>query len=167
MNINDLSNNVNHFKNSLGDIEKKRNKWNDFTKSFIQDVLIKVKNTYDLDWNVNIQDDIVNSEAVTLSLSHNSSSIIEKIESGYKNFLNLGGTLTFSQAYNGDVFILILFPIIEKTVTPIQPHKIIMRVEPDKISEELIIKSVADFLDEMTFWESMKSLNTIGFKINK
>ncbi len=167
MNIQDLSDNVNHFKASLGDIEKKRAEWKTTSRSFIQETLIRIKSNFDLDWAVSIQDEAANSEAVNLSLSHSSSSIIEKIEGGYKNYMNTGGTLSFSQAYNGDVFIIILFPIIEKTVTPIQPHKILMRIEPGLITEELIIKSTASFLDEMTLWESSKSFNTIGFKIKK
>ena len=73
-----------------------------------------------------------------------------------------GAALVFSQSYNGDVFVFILFPIVENM--PIENSTIDLGIlSPKEITEKLIIEKVDEFLKEMIKWEVPAIKNKLGY----
>ena len=71
----------------------------------------------------------------------------------------------FSQAYNGDVLVLLLYPNIVEVDSFEETQKTLAKVDPSKIDEDFIIQKVSEFLSDMTDWESSRSSHAVGFKI--
>ena len=117
-------------------------------------------------WNVQILDWTKNSEGVNITFGPERSGIIEKTESTFKSYIKEGGTIAFSQAYNGDIFVIIIFPFIDKLVSQTD-NKLLGKFNPEIISEDFIIKHVSTFLDEMIKWEKSTYGNRVGFKTEK
>nr|WP_294788036.1 hypothetical protein [uncultured Flavobacterium sp.] len=167
MKIEDLKQNVEKLYEAWKTIDEKRDNWRSEKKKLIKETLSEIKNTYDLDWNIYVVDFTTNSEGVNITFGKSSSGIFESNHKGSKSYTKHGGTLTFSQAYNGDIFVIILYPSVEQFVTPKdgQENKLVEKINPIKIDKEYIIKQVDNFLKEMRNWENSDSSNSpLGFK---
>jgi hypothetical protein len=167
MNIENLTESVEIFKNELLKISNKRQQWTNLTKPLLRDTLKNIKLKFDLDWNTYVMDNITNSEGVNITFGNSSSGIYERTETGHKSYSKRGGTLTFSQAYNGDIFIIILYPSVDELVIPVENQKLVSIVLPEIITEEFIYEQVQNFLNEMTLWESSSSHKPIGFNVKR
>lgn len=163
MTIENLSESVENFKNELLRIKSRREQWANVTKPLLKDTLRNIKTKFDLDWNTYVIDATTNSEGVNITFGNSSSGIYERTDRGMKSYRKRGGTLAFSQAYNGDIFIIIIYPSIDELVVPVENQTLVLKVEPEKIDESFIYEQVANFLTEMTLWESSSAYNPIGF----
>ncbi|MDO8930075.1 MAG: hypothetical protein Q7W54_13955 [Bacteroidota bacterium] len=76
-----------------------------------------------------------------------------------------GGTIAFSQAYNGEVFVIIIYPFVDKFVSQAE-NKLLGKFKPETISEDFIVSKVSIFIDEMIKWEKSTYGNSIGFKMD-
>jgi len=76
-----------------------------------------------------------------------------------------GGALVFYQGYDGDVHVIILFPIIDNLI--IEDSSMDLGIyNPNEINEKFIIEKVDEFLKEMIKWEVPNIQNKLGFKID-
>ena len=167
MTIENLTQGVENFKNELLRIKCKREQWTNVTKPLLRDTLRSIKSKFDLDWNTYVMDGTTNSEGVNLTFGNSASGIFERTEKGIKGFSKRGGTLAFSQAYNGDIFIIIIYPSVDELVIPVENQKLVLKVTPEKIDEGFVYEQVANFLNEMTLWESSSAYNPIGFSATR
>lgn len=164
MKLEDLKVDVLNYKNTLKNINQKRKLWHAETKALILNTLRLVTQTYELDWDIEIMESTRNLEGINLTLGNSISSTYSEDENGKKRYAKTGGNLVFSQAYNGDIFIIFISPSVDSFSTPEEPQKIIGKVNPSKIDEEFIILHVSQFLSELMDWESLMSSHIIGFK---
>ena len=165
MELENLDENIKKLHEAWKSIDEKRECWRTKTKALINETLLEVKKTYDLDWNVYVMDFTKNSEGVNITFGKSPSGIYEKNENGSKSYVKNGGTLVFSQAYNGDIFVIIIYPSVEELVTTNDAHKLILKTNPNTIDREFVIKQVNNFIKEITFWENSESSSAIGYKI--
>ena len=78
------------------------------------------------------------------------------------------GSLIYQQLFNGKIMALINLPYIEKYGQPQEPRSVAI-FRPDEITEEQIAAHLAEFLGDLTMWESydddaMQPATRIGFK---
>jgi len=167
MYIRNLKDSVENFKSEMRKKEGKRELWVTSTKKILMDTLAKIKETYPLGWDVHEMDKAENTDGYIISFADTSIDIAGSDTENTKSYTKRGGTLAFTQAYNGDVFVIIVFPIIDELVLAKEPQKVVLRVTPNKITEEFIHMQVANFLDEMVQWESSSLYNDIGFDVKR
>jgi hypothetical protein len=165
MKLTDLKGDVQKYKNTQIEINRKRKLWHTETKALITESLKKITQMYALDWEVVVVETTRNLEGINLTLGNNFSSIYSENELGKKSYAKTGGNLIFSQAYNGDVFIVFMTPTFDQSELLEDSQNIIGKINPSKIDEEFIIQRVSHFLIELSDWESLKSSHAIGFKV--
>ena len=164
MKLEDLKGDVESYRKTLTEINQKRKLWHTETRVLITETLKKITQTYELDWDVFIAESTRNLEGVNLTFGNSFSSVYSENEDGKKSYTKTGGNLVFSQAYNGDVFIILLTPSIDDFQSSQDSQKVIGKVNPSKIDEEFIIQHVSQFLMELADWESLRSTHVVGFK---
>lgn len=103
MKLEDLEANVKAYETVLKEIDRKRELWQTETKSLIKNTLDEIKNLYKLYWHVQVLDITKNSEGVNITFGKTPSGIFEQTERRSKMYVKNGGTIVFSQAYNGDI----------------------------------------------------------------
>lgn len=138
MKIEDLQQSVEKLQAAWKAIDEKRNRWKSEKKSLIKKTLSETKKRYDFDWNVYVVDFIENSESVNITFGDAPSGIYERNENSIKSYTKNGGTLAFSQAYNGDIFVIIMYPSVEDFVTPIVGYesKLVEKIDPSKVDTD-------------------------------
>ncbi|MCO4813956.1 MAG: hypothetical protein KC454_04550 [Flavobacteriales bacterium] len=164
MKLEDLKDDVVSYKRTQEEIKTKRELWHTHTKNLISETLRKITKTYELDWDVLIVESTRNQEGVNLTFGNSFNSIYNLDEAGKRNYAKTGGNLVFTQAYNGDVFIILLSPNINEYESTQDSQKILGKVNPAKIDENLIVHHVSLFLTELAEWENIKSTSVVGFK---
>jgi hypothetical protein len=113
-----------------------------------------------------------NQHTVNIIFNRAHSGLIDRSQGQDKliSYIKYGGGLVFTQAYNGDVFVLIGFPHVENNIEETEDYKLIERVSPEKITEEYIIERFNEFLDQMLKWEKAElgyGTSPIGFPIGR
>jgi hypothetical protein len=164
MKLEDLRGDVQSYKKTLTEINQKRKLWQTETRKLITETLKKITQMYELDWDVFIVESTRNLEGVNLTFGNSFSSIYSENDDGKKSYAKSGGNLVFSQAYNGDVFIILITPIVDNFETEQDSQNVIGKVNPSRIDEEFIIQHVSQFLMELADWESLRSSHVVGFK---
>lgn len=175
-----LTDSVARYKIESENKKKKRALWNESVKQLLIDTISKIVSTHTIGWSMELMGSSTNVEGVTLTFgdivigveptineptSENAAVNAENVEVKY--YTKHEGTLAFSQAYNGDIFIIIVYPTIEEIINPRDTQKLEMRIDPSKITPEFIEHQVANFLDEIVKWESSPLYNDIGFVIKR
>src|SRR5262245_31443607 len=127
--MNNIVESLEKYKKALAKIIENRTIWTETTKGLIYDTLLKINKADDLDWQVHKVERVTNREAVTIRFNKQASGLVEKSIGGIKNHIKHGGALTFSQGYNGKVFIVYTYPYVEDQVGQLK-NKLIDRVEP-------------------------------------
>lgn len=74
-----------------------------------------------------------------------------------------GSALVFSQSYNWDVHVVLLFPIVENSTIENSSQELGVYT-PEEITEKLIIEKVDDFLKELIKWEVPNIKSKLGFQ---
>ncbi len=162
MKIEHLEERVSDYRNSIKTVVDKRLLW----KTKTRDLLIKTLQTtvqqYDIGWKVQELSWIHNNEAVNITFDSFPSELIDctNLIPAYQ-FLP-GGALIFSQAYNGDIYVFMMFPEIENTS---QENNVIElgQYTPESITEKLIVEKVDQFLKEMIKWEVPSLKSKVGY----
>lgn len=163
MKIEHLEERTQDYQNSIKTVVDKRILWKEQTKGLIRNTLETISKTYDLGWKVQELSWIKNNEAVNITFDSFPPELIDctNLIPAYQ-FLP-GGSLIFSQTYNGDVAIFMLFPEVEG----IHPSGNILEFgihTPETISEKLIIEKVDEFLKEIIKWEVPPLQKKLGFQ---
>lgn len=167
-----LKTRIQEYEKALADIATKRALWLNSAKELIYKTLQKAKRLGKLGWKVAKIEGIKNLEGVSLAFLDIPSDIVEKVldektqKPVEKNYTKFGGSLIFSQTYNGDVLVLLTYPFIEgDEETP--GNEIVDRISPADLTEAYILGHVASFLETMTIWESSEDEHHIGFRIGE
>lgn len=175
-----LTDSVTRYKLESENKKQKRALWNDSVKQLLIDTISKIVSTHEIGWSMELMGSSTNVEGVTLTFGDIiigvEPTINEPITEGeevkpenveVKYYTKHEGTLAFSQAYTGDIFIIIAYPTIEEIINPRDTQKLEMRVNPSKITAAFIEQQVANFLDEIIKWESSPLYNDIGFVVKR
>lgn len=173
-----LNDSVNRYKIESENKKQKRALWCDHIKDLLIQTLTKICNEHTIGWTMELMGSSTNVEGVTLTFGDIIIGVEPSIEPPLvegevqqnveiKYYTKHEGTLAFSQAYNGDVFVIIVFPTIEEIVNQRNSQKLELRVHPSKITKEFIEQQVANFLDEIIKWESSPLYNDIGFVVKR
>ena len=108
-------------------------------------------------------------ESVIFSLGLVPSGLKEILEgNNRRDLMRQNGSLIYQQLFNGRVMALINLPYIEKYGQPQEPRSVAI-FSPDEITEDKVANHVAEFLTDLTMWESydddsMQPATRIGFK---
>lgn len=166
MTLDDLKEKVLDYENSLKKIKDNRKYWQERTKPLLINTLGKIKDTYPLDWSVQVLDERKNLEAVNITFNNSSSGIMIEENNYSKIYNKLPGTIVFSQIVNGNVIVNIVYPYIEDLVSD-KPYKLLEIISPELITEKYIFEKVSHFLKEITNWENSNKETTLGYVKNR
>ena len=162
MKIEHLSERVSDYKKSIEKVIEKKIVWKTITKDLLLKTLSRITNEYDIGWRVQELSWISSNEAVNITFDSFPPELIEKINQIPTYQFILGCALIFSQSYNGEVHIIVLFPILDSS--QIDDNTISLGIyDPQEINEKLIIEKVDEFLKEMIKWEIPIEKKKLGF----
>lgn len=165
MKIQHLEERVQDYKDSIDKVVEKKIYWKTTTKNILLKTLNSIANKYDIGWRVQELNWISSNEAVNITFDSFPPELIEKTNQIPSYQFIQGCALIFSQSYNGEVHIIILFPIIDNI--HLDDSTINLGIcDPQEINEKLIIEKVDEFLKEMIKWEIPIEKKQLGF-INK
>ncbi|WP_106790897.1 hypothetical protein [Aquimarina sp. Aq78] len=162
MKIEHLEERVNKYRNSIKTVVDKRMLWKNKTKDILLKTLQGIVQQYDIGWKVQELSWIHNNEAINITFDSFPQELIDctNLIPAYQ-FLP-GGALIFSQSYNGDIYVFMLFPEIENK--PQENNMIELGVyTPESITQKFIIEKVDEFLKEIIKWEVPSLTNKVGY----
>ncbi len=150
------------YENSIKTVVDKRVLWNEKTKELLLATLTRIVDMYDLGWKVQELSWIRNNEAVNITFDSFPPALIDctNLIPAYQ-FIP-GASLIFSQTYNGDIIIFMLYPELDG---PPQNNMLEFGVHnPESITEKLIVEMVDEFLKEIIKWEVPSLQKKLGFQ---
>ncbi len=162
MKIAHLEERVSDYKDSIKTVVDKRMLWKNTTKDILLKTLRSIAKQYDIGWKAQELSWIRNNEAVNITFDSFPPEMIDctNLIPAYQ-FLP-GGALIFSQSYNGDIYIFMLFPEIDNA--PQESNLVELgQYTPEMITEKLIVEKVDEFLKEMIRWEVPALKNKVGY----
>lgn len=160
------------YKEALYATDQARLDWQRNVKPLIEDTLLEVVLSTNLDWFTQTNDSLKNQETVLLAFKqcpsriHYNEDDFFNIQEGKSGFLmKEGGTLNFSQFSNQAILVWITYPFIEG-IMPKPATKDLRVIKQIELTAEFIKEMTVRFLDEMIAWEnegSERSLK-IGYR---
>lgn len=164
MKIEHLEERVTEYKNSIYTVVNKRIQWETEIKDLIKNVLTQAEVKYEIGWKVQQLSWIHTNEAINITFNSFPPELIEKTNQIPTYQFLQGGALVFSQLYNGDIEIFIVFPLPENWL-PVENEVIDLGTfSPAVISEKLVVEKIDEFLKEMIKWEVPIPKSKVGFK---
>lgn len=163
MQIEHLQGRVLDYKKSIEIVVEKKIYWQNKTKELLIKTLTKIVNEYKIGWRVQELNWIQSNEAVNITFDSFPPDIITKTNQIPSYQFLLGSALVFSQSYNGDVHVVLLFPIVENSTIENSSQELGVYT-PEEITEKLIIEKVDDFLKELIKWEVPNIKSKLGFQ---
>jgi hypothetical protein len=167
MKIEHLEERILDYKNSIKIVVEKRIVWKTKTKDFIVAVLKKAEKGYDIGWQVQELNWIHSNEAVNITFDSFPPDMIELTNRLPTYQFLQGGSLVFSQQHNGDVNIMILFPVIENSLPSENDTQDLGTFSPQEINEKLIVEKIDVFLKEIIKREVPSLSKKMGFSKDK
>jgi len=164
MNIDHLKKRVNEYENSIKTVVQKRILWNMEIKILTVKILKSAEETYKIGWRVQELNWIHTNEAVNITFDSFPRDLIGQTNKIPTYQFLQGRSLVFSQMYNGDIEILVLFPALENSVSFDNDMVELGIYDPNEINEKLIIEKIDEFLKEMIKWEVPLIRTKLGFK---
>tara|TARA_R110001632_G_scaffold78767_8_gene176533 strand:- start:182 stop:670 length:489 start_codon:yes stop_codon:yes gene_type:complete len=162
MKIEHLEERITDYRVSIKTVVDKRLYWKDKTKPLLHKTLQGVLDTYDLGWSVQSLKWLQNNEAINITFDSFPPELIDCTNLIPAFQFNAGGSLVFSQSYNGDVFIFILYP--DNHQVPLQENTTELGTYiPEEITEKMIVGKVDEFLKEMIRWEVPSLKKKLGY----
>lgn len=162
MKIDHLAERAADYKASIETVVTKKTEWQSKTKVLLLDTLKSIVAQYDLGWRVQELDWIHNNEAINITLESFPPELMDCTNKIPAYQFIPGGALVFSQSHNGDVFVFILYPVID--AAPIENNLLDLGVfNPNEITEKLIVEKVDEFLKEMIKWEVPSIKKKLGY----
>jgi hypothetical protein len=173
MELNALKDRAEEYKQALMDIDQKRKKWREGTRDLILKTLKQIKNMIpDLNWMVQHVDAGANWETVNILFPTRNSGMKEVTEARTRALIKYQTYLAFSQTYNGDIIVYIVFPYIEDHLSRVT-NEVIETISPFNLDENYIVQKVDVFLQKITNWEKgvfqknneKLPIESIGFRV--
>ena len=150
-----------------------RKKWSSEMKPLISKSLKTILKKTGIKGKIDIQDKIINLEAIVLDLGRTSSGIVEQLDNTdiRRTMIKNNGALIYQQLFNGKVMIMLVSPYIEGYGEP-KPPRPLEILRPEELTETFIIRHVETFLKEIADWEdydddepsTKNAFNPIGFQ---
>ncbi len=162
MKIEHLDERIQDYQESMEKVLDKKIYWQTSTKQILKDTLKKITERYAIGWKVQELSWLNSNEAINITFDAIPPKLKEKSDLLPSYQFVQGCSLVFSQSYNGEVHIFILFPLIEN----IQDENSSLNLgiyDPDEITEKLIIEKVDVFLKEVINWEVPIEQKRLGF----
>ena len=157
-----LEKSVSDYVTSLEKVLEKRQIWKEQTRPQLREALGRICTRFEIGWKVQELDWLWNNKAVNLMFD-TVPKILQEKAGGMKDFDFVKGTaLVFSQKYNGDISVLILYPEVGDPSSD-SDFKELGTFHPDKINEEFVEEKVSDFLEEIMVWEESIMRHRVGF----
>ena len=162
MKIEHLEERVLDYKKSIETVVDKKTLWKTKIKVLLVKTLTTIVKQYSIGWSVQELHWINNNEAVNITFDSFPQELINCTNEIPTYQFIQGAALVFSQSYNGDVYVFVLFPIIDNM--PSENNTIDLGiVNPIDINEKLIVEKVDEFLKEMIKWEVPALKNKLGY----
>ncbi len=162
MKIEYLEERINDYKASIESVIEKKIHWKTKAKVFLTKTLNGLVKNHDIGWRVQELNWIGASDAVNITFDSFPSELIEKINQIPNYQFIQGGALVFSESYNGNVQITILFPLVDHSSIE-DSTKELGIYSPFEITEKLIVEMVDEFLKEIINWELPSQKRKLGY----
>lgn len=162
------------YKKILKNTTSYRKQWGKSMKPLIIATLEEIIKQTGISAKIDIQDKIINLEAIVLNLGRSSSGIEEQLDDTEikRKMIKNNGALIYQQLFNGKVMIMLVSPYIEGYGEP-KPPRPLEILRPEELTEGFIIRHVETFLKDITEWEdydddepptNKAAFNPIGFQ---
>ena len=162
MKIEHLEERINDYKSSIETVVEKKILWKRKTKNLLLKTLRSIVNKYDIGWRVQELSWIQNNEAVNITFDSFPPELIEKTNHIPAYQFIQGGALVFSESYTGDVYVLVLYPEVDYSITENNSLDLGF-YNPKDITEKLIVEKTDEFLKEMIKWEVPTVKKKLGY----
>ena len=157
-----LEGRITDYKKSIETVIEKKILWKTKIKSLLVKTLQDIVKKHTIGWCVQELNWIGTNEAVNITFESFPVELMEKINQMPNYQFIQGGALVFSESYNGNVRITILFPLIENI--SIEDSSMELGIfSPAKITEKLIVEMVDEFLKEIIKWELPAQKGKLGY----
>lgn len=168
-NLSNLQSKVKQYQNVLANTIAYREVWNTQLKAEIIKGLDDMVQKTGLDASTEVKEEMLNLEAIVLSLGEVKSGLSQKINPEVqRHLIKHNGSLIYQQLFNGKVVVLINFPQIEGYGEQ-RPPKQIGIYRPEEIKAPFLVRHMEDFLKEITNWEDYdddEPTQRIGYNMN-
>lgn len=157
-----LNKSVNDYVNSLEKVVEKRKQWKEFTLPLLLTTLNEIQVAHEIGWKVQQLDWLMNNSAINITFDTFPASMIEKLNGATDFEFIKGAALVFSQKYNGDISVFIIFPADLEPVSESDINEL-GSFNPNEINENFITNKVAYFLDKIIIREENVLRRKVGF----
>ncbi len=162
MKIEHLEERVVDYRNSIETVVDKKTQWNSITRPLLLKTLNSIVEQYKIGWKTQELNWIYNNSAINITFESFPPELIDCTNKIPEYRFIPGGALVFSQSYSGDVYVFIMFPVIEGLVQENGTLEIGL-FNPIEIDEKLIVEKVDEFLKEMIKWELPNTRKRVGY----
>lgn len=167
MKIEHLDERVNEYKNSITTVVEKRLLWKNKTKKLIVNTLKKAEEKYPIGWQVQELHWIHSNEAVNITFESFPPELIELTNQLPTYQFLQGSSLVFTQLHNGDINVLILFAIPERSLPTDEDSEDLGTYSPEAITETFIAEKIDAFLKEIIKNDVPAPVGKMGFSREK
>ena len=157
-----LKKSVSDYVNSLEKVVEKRKQWREFTLPLLLKTLTEIQANFDIGWTVQQLDWLMNNSAINITFNTFPSSLIDHLNGSTDFEFIKGAALVFSQKYNGDISVFIIYPADLQPITEGDINEI-GSFNPNEINENFITNKVAYFLDKIIIQEESVLRRKVGF----
>jgi len=157
-----LNKSVVDYLNSLEKVLEKRKQWKEYTSPLLLKTLNEIQKTHEIGWKVQQLDWLMNNSAINITFDTFPVSMIEKLNGATDFQFIKGAALVFSQKYNGDISVFIIFPADLEPVSESDINEI-GSFNPNEINKNFVINKVAYFLDKIIIREENVLRRKVGF----
>ena len=162
MKIEHLDERIQDYNASIETVLNKKIYWQNTTKQILKDTLNRITTMFEIGWKVQELSWLNSNEAINITFHSIPANLREKSNLLPSYQFIQGCSLVFSQSYNGEVHIFILFPLIENLQD--ENNTINLGIyDPDEITDTLIVEKVDVFLKEVINWEVPIEQKKLGF----
>lgn len=162
MKIEHLDERIQDYNASIETVLNKKIYWQKTTKQILKDTLNRITAKFEIGWKVQELSWLNSNEAINITFYSIPANLREKSNLLPSYQFIQGCSLVFSQSYNGEVHIFILFPLIENLQD--ENNTINLGIyDPDEITDTLIVEKVDVFLKEVINWEVPIEQKKLGF----
>jgi hypothetical protein len=162
METNILNKSVSDYVNSLEKVFEKRKQWRELTLPLLLKTLNDIQVNFNIGWQVQQLDWLMNNSAINITFNTFPTSLIEKLNGADDFEFIKGAALVFSQKYNGDISVFIIYPADLEPITEGDINEI-GSFNPNEINENFITNKVAYFLDKIIIQEENVLRRKVGF----
>lgn len=167
MKIEHLEERINEYKNSIKIVVEKRLLWKTKIKNLIATTLKKAEETYPIGWQVQELNWIHSSEAVNITFESFPPDLIELTNQLPTYQFLQGSSLVFTQLHNGDINVLVLFAVPERSIPTEEDSEELGTYSPELVTEAFIAEKIDNFLKEIIKRDVPAPVGKMGFSKEK